>query len=63
MLVFQKKPTLSERNPIYLQIMWVFLEKKTLYLKETHIIWSDNVSFLDKPILSADKGKNLVYLR
>ena len=55
---FSDKPTLSERNPHYLQ-------RNLLSVGETHIIWSDNVSFLDKPTLSADNGsffqKNLVY--
>ena len=44
--------------------MYVF-QKNPLYLRETHIISSDNVSFLDKPTLSADNRslfrKNLVY--
>ena len=31
-------------------------QKNPLYLRETHIIWSDNVSFLDKPTLSAGNG-------
>ena len=36
--------------------MRVFVQENPLYLRETQIIWSDNVRFLDKPTLSADNG-------
>ena len=60
MVFFLDKPGLSERNPLYLQIMRIF-QRNPFYLRETHIIWSDNVSFsrkthfiLEKHTLSAD---------
>ena len=58
------KGSLSERNPHYLraQFIWEkptlsadnvgFFQKNLLYLRETHIIWSDNVSFSEKPTSS-----------
>ena len=46
--VFSDKPGLSERNPLYLEIMWFFFRRNLLYLRETHIICLDNVSLSEK---------------
>ena len=45
-----ERPTLSADN------VGFFLKRNLLYLRETHIILSDNVRFLDKPTLSADNA-------
>ena len=52
---FSEKPTLSERNPHYLQIMWV---RKTQFISEKPILsdHADNVHFSVKPTLYADNG-------
>ena len=71
------KPTLSADNVGFFRetyFIWkkpsdnvsFFFQKNPLYLRQTYIIWSDNVSFLDKSTLSADSWvfffrKNLVY--
>ena len=65
MWVFPEKPTFIWEKLTLSADNVFFFQKNPLYLRETHIIWSDNVSFLDKPTLSADNGsffqKNLVY--
>ena len=68
---FRESYFISERAVSSDQIMWVFhknplyLQRNLLYLRETHMIWSDNVRVLDTPTSSADNAsffqENLVY--